>query len=363
MAQIVHPADIETTLTQIWNTFQQTNKMRACLFNVLIYAPQKERIAYLSTVAQRVIEKFPSRVLFLTYDRDATHPHLKTAVSVMTAKAGDSVIACDFIEIAASKQTYPRIPFLILPHILPDLPIYVVYAEDLLAKEPLLETFESLATRMIFDSEASSNLLGFARIAQQKAHDNLEIADLNWARIEGWRRLFASVFKAGDELDLLRQATHLTIEFNALATPALCQVRTQAIYLQSWLSCQLEWTFQSATWRGDALIFSYQTANHIVEIALVAKKAPAFLPGRPIALTIKTAQNISYRFERKADEPHCVVVEKSTPSTCLLPTFFLFEQEASGQSLVSEICHQGNSDHYLKMLASLGSLPETVCCV
>ena len=117
MAQIVHPGKIESELERIWDSFQGTNKMRACLFNLIIYAKKSQRIDYLTQIAQKVIEKFPSRIIFITFDDKASNQELKTAVSVMTADEGENEIACDLIEIAVCKTHYPRVPFVILPHL------------------------------------------------------------------------------------------------------------------------------------------------------------------------------------------------------------------------------------------------------
>jgi len=48
MAQIVDPSKIETELERIWDSFQGTNKMRACLFNLIIYAKKSQRTLYLA---------------------------------------------------------------------------------------------------------------------------------------------------------------------------------------------------------------------------------------------------------------------------------------------------------------------------
>ncbi|MEM7174315.1 MAG: glucose-6-phosphate dehydrogenase assembly protein OpcA [Chlamydiota bacterium] len=363
MSQLVSPAEIETKLAYIWDSFQGTNKMRACLFNLIIYTQQGARTTYFSTIAQKVIEKFPSRILFITYNDKATDRELKTAVSVMTAEAGTSVIACDLIEVAVSAHNQLQVPFVILPHILPDLPIYVVYADDPTAKNPIAKELEVLANRVIFDSESSPDLTAFARTVTEKHHrEQIDVADLNWARIEGWRQLFANVFKAPDELDLLRQAVKIEIDFNAYTTAALCQTKTQSIYLQSWLANRLGWNLNGVVHKKNELIFSYKTKSQSLEIALKPKEMPGTLPGRPLAVAIETATENRYLFQRKADHPHHVIIEKSTPAACSLPTTFIFEQDVSGKSLVSEICHKGSSEHYLKMLAQLAQLqPKELC--
>ena len=69
--QIVDPDKIESQLYQIWDSLQGTNKMRACLFNLIIYSNKDKRAEYLYQVVQDVIGKFPSRVIFITGEEDA----------------------------------------------------------------------------------------------------------------------------------------------------------------------------------------------------------------------------------------------------------------------------------------------------
>lgn len=65
MVNTIHPADIESELEKIWDSLQGTNKMRACLFNLIIYAKKSQRIGYLNEMAQKLSRNFPA-VSFLS---------------------------------------------------------------------------------------------------------------------------------------------------------------------------------------------------------------------------------------------------------------------------------------------------------
>jgi hypothetical protein len=75
-------------------------------------------------VAKKVMEKFPCRLLFITVKEGSKE--LKTQVSVISPHKEDSEVACDLLEIEISKDWQERVPFLILPHFVSDLPIYMV---------------------------------------------------------------------------------------------------------------------------------------------------------------------------------------------------------------------------------------------
>ncbi|MGE0198681.1 MAG: glucose-6-phosphate dehydrogenase assembly protein OpcA [Simkaniaceae bacterium] len=354
MVETIHPADIESELGRIWESFQGTNKMRACLFNLIIYAQKGQRNAYLNQIAQKVIEKFPSRIIFITYDESCKNHDLRTRVSVLTADEGENEIACDLIEVEVCSKHHPIVPFVILPHILPDLPVYLVHADDPTEPNPIAEQLEHLAKRIIFDSESACNLPAFAKaVLKLKDNSHAEIADLNWARTEGWRQLFANVFKSSDELERLKGAKKMTIAYNSLETDFLCHTDIQSIYLQTWIAVQLGWNLSDVQPSKNSLRFSYSQG---LQIELIPSEMQGLSPGRILSIEIETESGYHYSFKRNPECPHHITIEKSSQEYCSLPMHFVLDKDVSGQSLVKEICHKGTSTHYIHMLNVLSGI-------
>lgn len=359
----VPPSKIETELEKIWDSLQGTNKMRACLFNLVIYAKVCQRVGYLNEIAQKVIEKFPSRIIFVTHDDTCSSHDLKTTVSVMTADEGEYEIACDLIEIEVCNKDHPRVPFVILPHILPDLPIYLLHADDPTFENPVAEKLEHLADRIIFDSEAACDLPAFAKAVL--SHDErctADVADLNWARTEGWRQLFANVFKSSKELDQIKYAKKIEIYYNSIETDYLCHTNIQAIYMQAWLAVQLGWPLDKISKDKEKLSFHYENEFGKVESTIIPSKAKDISPGRLLSIEIETKEKYHYSFKRNMKCPYHVVIEKSSPESCTLPTNYVLDKDVSGQSLVKEICHKGTSSHYTKMLEFLSKIKNESLC-
>lgn len=363
MVETIHPANIESELERIWDSLQGTNKMRACLFNLIIYAKKCQRVGYLNQIAQKVIEKFPSRIIFITYDDTCSSHELRTAVSVMTADEGESEIACDLIEVEVCSKDHPKVPFVVLPHILPDLPIYLVHADDPTFENPVAEKLEHLASRIIFDSEAACDLPAFAQaVLSHHERCSADVADLNWARIEGWRQLFANVFKSSEELDHLRHARMLSITFNSQETDYLCHTNIQSIYFQAWIAVQLEWNIKSVQPKGKTLTFNYDTEFGAVTSEITPEATEEVSPGRILSIEIATDREYHYQFKRNLKCPHHVMIEKSSPELCSIPSNFVLDKDVSGQSLVKEICHKGTSHHYTKMLEMLSTIQNEGLC-
>ena len=364
MTQTVSPARIESELERIWTSLQGKNKMRACLFNLLIYSKKSHRTAYLSQVAQQVIEKFPSRILFITYDDTTSNKVLKTAVSVLRAHSGGHEIICDMIEIEVYQKDHAKVPFIILPHILPDLPVYFVYADDPTLENPIAQKLKQLSNRIIFDSETSSDLKAFAEcVLKRHFASNIDIADLNWARTEGWRLLFANVFKSSEDLNLLKQSQEIHLTFNAKKSDFVCHTQIQSIYLQAWLASQLNWRFLKTWQENNRLIFSYQTDSMPVTITLHPQDMSLLPSGRILSIQIKTQSQECYELKRNPQHLNHIIIEKSSPTLCDIPTHFVFEKDSIGQSLVKEICHQGTSKHYINMLNMIQKIEGGAFCL
>lgn len=351
---IIHPSAIETELERIWDSLQGTNKMRACLFNLIIYTMKNERRDYLIDFAKKVIQRFPSRIIFVTVDETPDEEQLKTGVSVMTADERECSIVCDYIDIEASGKHHARVLFVVLPHILPDLPVYLVFANDPCKKDPVERQLESFATRTIYDSETTESLPCFANALFEHIQSSQEeIADLNWARIEGWRSLLADTFHTSEKLECLKQAVEIEITFNSIETTSICHTRVQAVYLQGWLACQLGWTLKNVT--KDA--FEYEQ----IIVKLTLSKMESIPAGRIISLEIKSSEDRHFAFKRSPDNPHHIQIQVSSKESCMMPSYFIFDRDESGQSLVREICHKGTSQHYLALLTMLSKLDKGVC--
>jgi glucose-6-phosphate dehydrogenase assembly protein OpcA len=237
-ARPVSPADIQSELNRIWESLQTTNVARACLFNLIFYTQKNYRAPYIQRIAQKVIEKFPSRVIFVTVDKTSKDDFLKTEVSILSSSKGEFDVACDYIQIEASGSSMSRIPFVVLPHILPDLPVYLIWGEDPGQDDPLFSQFEQFANRLIFDSESTENLPRFAStLLEQQERTHSGVADLNWARIESWREMFSLAFYSKENLEQIAHSRKIAITYNSQATPFFCHTHIQAVYLQAWLAC------------------------------------------------------------------------------------------------------------------------------
>jgi glucose-6-phosphate dehydrogenase assembly protein OpcA len=340
-------SEIPAALARLWDTLEGTNNMRASLFNLLVVAPKNPRMEYVRQITHKVLERFPSRVIFISVDKAEQGDYLDASVSLIPGAQGQYDIVCDSIELQTAKKSLPQIPFIILPHLLPDLPIYILWCEDPVQDNPLSHELEKWADRIIFDSEVSDNLPAFARTLLEHAKD-CEIADLNWARTESWRELLSSTFYSPDRLASLREAEKIQITYNCYETPFYCHTKTQSIYLQSWLAALLGWKLTKAT--PDRFEYGPLT------VELKKENNPALPAGTVISIDIFTPTTTHFAFCRDKNFPYQVRTLICDLEKCEIPSKFIFSKTQSGLSLVHEITQNGTSSHFLKVLQFLSTL-------
>lgn len=356
--QIVTPSKIESELSKIWDQLAQNNKTRACLFNLIVYAKLDQRINYLRYVVQTIVEKFPCRILFISGDPDQQKEYLKTAVSVLPASSEEnSPFACDNIDIGMAGKDYERVPFLILPHIIPDLPVYLVWSEDPSLNNPLFTKLEPFATKVIFDSETADHLISFTKkMLEIEKKKKRPFADLNWARTESWRNLLAATFHSLTRMDALKKAKEIHITYNSVQTDFFCHLCVQSLYIQSWLASRLNWKFKTLEKQDRNFVFHYQTEHGLLTLTLSEEKIFELKPGFILSIDILCHDDQHFSFIREKEQPRQIKIQVSSKEQCELPYHFLFPESALGQSLAREVVYQETSKHYLQMMEALSKV-------
>ncbi len=256
-----------------------------------------------------------------------------------------------------------QIPFLVLPHILSDLPVYLIWAEDPCKDDPLCYQIEQFADRLIVDSEATDNLPRFA--ASILAHHEkslFDIADLNWARIESWREMLSRAFHTKEKLGQIQQAKQISITYNSQSTAFFCHTQIQSFYLQAWLACQLNWKFKELRKNKEGFSFLYQGGSGPIEILISAAQYADLPPGLILSVDVHTMSEEHFSFTRDRKMLHQISYQHSTPEICELPSHYIFTKAESGHSLVKEITHKGTSEHFVKVLNLLKNMDALNLC-
>jgi len=140
-----------------------------------------------------------------------------------------------------------RLPSLVRPLLVSDLPVYLWWREPLDCESLLLNSLAKAADRIIVDS-ATLGDQNFKTLESliQKTSPWAAVSDLSWAALTPWRMLLAGFFDLPELHPYLRQISRVEFSCIGAGSPHL---PTQAALLAAWLSSTLGWKPVSApTW-------------------------------------------------------------------------------------------------------------------
>ena len=340
--------DIEGELTKLWSSMAEQHKMRACLFTLVMWCGHRQE--YFQEVAQNILNSFPCRLLFVTQDQNDPQA-LQLKVSMVSANPDGSGPVCDRIDLHVGSGAEERLPSLLLPRLIPDLPVYLVWGDDPCLESPLLGALRPYATKLIFDSEMSSGLQRFAQKLLQLLGDGSQaIADLNWVRTEPWRDLLARTFADPAPLQALTSAQNIRILYNSCLGPYCHHSNAQAIYLQGWLASQLRWGCGDYDQVEEHQRVACQTLHGEVIFLVLPELREGVPEGQVSGIEISCREGRLFRFLRR-DAPGFVVdLEVEYPTHCEMPVCIIRSAFERGHSLASEVFSPGTNPHFVEML-------------
>jgi len=351
---VVAPNQLESKLKELWELSSQKNCNRSCLFTLLIFLDCEESTSYVHGVIRQIVETFPCRVLFVV--RDASKPpHLTTTLSLLETGSGKSGFACDQIEVHYSgDEEEKRIPFLLLPYLVPDLPVTLVWMGSPLSLPSLAGSLEKYADRILFDSEHFHSLSEFAECAlKHQKESGCSVGDLNWARTDIWRELLASYFRTSDKWALLQQISKLKICYNGTKEAGYQHTELQAWYLEKWLANQLRWKL-SQSGVGESH-YRKDEKSIVVELteAEPGQLPSGLSPGAILSIQLYGEGGLLFQFARTPGAKGQITIHFSTSSYCALPLQVVAAHAAGEHSLVREVMRRGQNPSYQRILESL----------
>lgn len=345
--------NIEQELERLWEEVEGKNKVKAALLNLIVYLKDPQHANYVDRVTQFVMQRFPCRVIFIMADPEAKEEYLRTTVSVKTISEGEQPISCDQIHIAFSPAHKERVPFLIFPHLLPDLPICLLWEGDPTDEPTIFPALEKCATRLIFDPDSLEELPQFARfvldLTERFAGD---IADQKWGCTEGWRNVVRQAFRTAENIDQIRTTRTLRIDYTTRKTDFPRDPRIQAIYLQGWLAAQLEWEFVGIGSKGEKTELSYRGGGGEVVVELIPHANDQEPFGTIMAIDLLSHNGGHFNFTHDPSGSY-VKVKSDSPEKCEIPYTLYLPHLRREESFAHEVLRTGMSRHYYNMLRKL----------
>lgn len=333
---------------------------KACLFTLIIYVHEARLVNYLQELVDTILDKFPCRIIFIYGDNQSEKPYLHASVSnVMSGQANGksgSLIACDQISIKVSKDQLFRVPYLVTPYIVPDLPVYLLWGQNPFEERDIFPHLQPYASRLVFDSECASSLQRFC-LEMEKGLKvlKMDVMDINWALVSNWRDILTNLFDTPEKISELSLIKSVSITYTDNKSETRLHPEIRAIYLQGWLAARLKWRYRLVERFQKHAIISYFTNNTPVVVSLTPQANPELPSGAITGVEITMTDGRSYYLARKEHFSQ-VVVHASSKETCDLPYTLPLSNVNRGLAFMKEIFFSQLGDHYQEMLQSIAQI-------
>lgn len=349
----IHLIDIEGELKNLWEKNPNENKIKACLFNLIVYIPEEGRVEYFKEIIAKIIHNFPCRVLLIERESDERKSRLDLSVTTEVHLAEDVEIICDQIVVKVSRDLIERVPFIIIPHLVPDLPVYLLWGKDPTVETDLLPCFQKWASRIMFDTDCTRDMQKFSQLMLHKLETlKTEIMDVHWALISPWRDVVAQIFNSPERIQQLARANLIKITYNTANAEYVHHLETQAIYLQGWLAAQLDWKLERLTKDDHLIHLHYAKDGKNIKVELLQGQDTNLQCGALINMQIETQDLMIYDIVRN-DAIKKVVIHITAGDQCLLPFTLPLPNLKSSLNFMREIFYEQSSEQYRNMLKKL----------
>ncbi len=328
---------------------------KACLFTLVAYARDFEELIQCQKLIRLISKKFPCKILFVHVDPTLGNTFQKEHHAFKNISQGSNNVICELISIQVSPDLLPRVPFSILPEIVPDLPLYLLLGAPPKEGEHIFETLMPYVTKIIFEPTQITQYGNFADEILGSPRVNKYI-DLNWVKLKPWREALFRIFDDASKLESLRNAATISIRY---ARHAASQFQnrpdTQAVYLQSWLAERLDWNLENIEERDDRLHLFYKNNQTHIEIDITPYDSPLLEEGSVSSIEIHGAGDTHYLINYENDDRH-IVVHSSSPDRCEMPFVLFVGSFQRGHLMMNELFRKTSSiNHYALMVQELQS--------
>ncbi|MEX1012888.1 MAG: glucose-6-phosphate dehydrogenase assembly protein OpcA [Waddliaceae bacterium] len=283
-----------------------------------------------------LIEKYPCRILFIEGIMESDSDVCQTFCLAPSPEQEKFLEKSDRMVIRVSKENLSKAPLLVLPYLIPDLPVFLIWGQDPTKERNILPSFLNVATRLVFDNDSVSNLSEFAKSMLEILDTlDMDLMDVDWAHISGMRAAIGTIFNSETLFNELKSARKISITYTHVANSPMQHQNRRSLYLQGWLAAMLGWKLKKR--EGDKI----QYENH--EIILIKEESENGFAGEIKVIDVDQIMHIETLLT--AATPLLRVSPSDAPSYQLpIPNM------RRGLAFIKEIFYHPITTHYRKTL-------------
>lgn len=254
--------ELPDALSKLWDACMQDQKgsdvARALTANFVGVA-SAPHAGCLIDATEQLQRRSPCRAFLLVIDEDA--PTEVAELTATTRKHGPlRDIVLEQIVLRLRSSDLHRMPGLLRPLILDDLPSHLLWALPWPADESNFDTLAEMCQHAIVDSRSFGNPARELQLVRERRERGEQISDLSWLRVQPWRRALAEAFERFE----WRPGTkvHGTIRHGR-------EARTTAMLLAGWLHERLAGAITLEPDGDDALLGPARVTLQVGDIEIV----------------------------------------------------------------------------------------------
>ena len=215
----------------------------ACLWNLVAFHSNPKRTRgdsggeaqHIEGLLERVTASLPARVIHLEEWRDEEAPSPGREVEAWVSThclhrgGGGHLVTCEAINLAGyGEKGHAHFPALVRALLMPDLPVALLWLDDVPRKGRVLGQLLQLCERMIIDVQHTSDPQTLPAVHDLLRSTGARVVDLGWLRLGALRHLVADFFDPPGRAEQLGR-----LERIAIATSP--QGRNTGLLLLGWL--------------------------------------------------------------------------------------------------------------------------------
>lgn len=208
---MIQPERILRDLAKLWTDLAQpghgaataTGVLRACAMTLIVAAEDAADAQSAGETLAELMHEHPSRTVMLK-PGDTGELDARVFAQCWMPFGGRQQICCEQIEITASPASLNDVPVLLLGLLAPDLPVVLWCRGERWLDEDHRASLRPLADQLIDKIIVDSSRFADARTGFELIRSLMgqpyRLADLNWARLTGWREVIAHAFEFPEAL-------------------------------------------------------------------------------------------------------------------------------------------------------------------
>lgn len=299
----INPEAVERELQHLWLQTSQANQrdlkpdderatLRARVANLMVFVTDESAIDKVHQMLVDLSTHHPCRALVMVGAGQEANRDIEISVAAFSKPIGkktDPRLCCEQVTLSARGRFVVELPSAAIPLLVPDLPVFLLWNDELITQQEVFADLFDRADRVIIDSATSadsrSNMGAVVDLVNSEDENRAAISDINWARLTSWRALIAGCFDSLAHRPALNEIASVQIEYAPNRADSE-EIAAQARLIAGWLASRLEWG------PANGPEITYERVEH-----------PLVKPGRlmSVRLLTKSADPTTFEVRRSED--------------------------------------------------------------